>query len=135
MGFIDTVRAEGHAARSMCRVLRQQGCEIAARTCRAWKRGAVAVRTVTNAHLPDAVREAAWATVEVTGRAGAQIHPEGSIGSVEDDRSDPPNHEPQRIPRSDRQGHACARVVAHPLRQDPPHHDSRQKQHPRQRPP
>ena len=37
MGFIDTMRAEGHAVESICRVLREQGCQIAARTYRAWK--------------------------------------------------------------------------------------------------
>ena len=34
MGFIDTMRAEGHAVESICRVLREQGCQIAARTYR-----------------------------------------------------------------------------------------------------
>jgi len=38
MGFIDTLRGEGHAVESVCRVLREQGCEIAARTYRSWKR-------------------------------------------------------------------------------------------------
>ena len=37
MGFIDAMRAEGHAVESICRVLREQGCQIAARTYRAWK--------------------------------------------------------------------------------------------------
>jgi hypothetical protein len=32
MGFIDTMRSEGHAVLSICRVLREQGCQIAART-------------------------------------------------------------------------------------------------------
>ena len=42
MGFIDTMRSEGHAVESICRVLREQGCQIAARTYRAWRGGAVA---------------------------------------------------------------------------------------------
>ena len=29
MGFIDTMRAEGHAVESVCRVLREQGCQVA----------------------------------------------------------------------------------------------------------
>jgi hypothetical protein len=29
MGFIDTMRAEGHAVESICRVLREQDCQIA----------------------------------------------------------------------------------------------------------
>ncbi|MDX6299836.1 MAG: putative transposase [Nocardioidaceae bacterium] len=37
MGFIDTMKAEGHAVESICRVLRQQGRQIAARTYRSWK--------------------------------------------------------------------------------------------------
>ena len=37
MGFIDTMRSEGHAIESICRVLREQGCQIAARTYRAWR--------------------------------------------------------------------------------------------------
>src|SRR4029450_8740087 len=39
MAFIDAMRAEGHAVESTCRVLREQGCPVAARTYRAWKRG------------------------------------------------------------------------------------------------
>ena len=37
MGFIDAMRAECHAVESICRVLREQGCQIAARTYRSWK--------------------------------------------------------------------------------------------------
>jgi hypothetical protein len=40
MAFIDAMRDEGHAVESTCRVLREQGCPIAARTYRAWKGGA-----------------------------------------------------------------------------------------------
>jgi putative transposase len=35
MGFIDTLQAEGYAVESICRVLGEQGCQIAARTYRA----------------------------------------------------------------------------------------------------
>ena len=42
MGFIDTMRSEGHAVESICRVLREQACQIAARTYWAWRGGAVA---------------------------------------------------------------------------------------------
>lgn len=34
----DTTRAEGDALESMCRVLREQGCQVAARTYRSSKR-------------------------------------------------------------------------------------------------
>jgi len=56
LGFIDTMRAEGHAVESSCRVLREQGCQVAARTYRAWRRGVVAARAVTDAGVIDAVR-------------------------------------------------------------------------------
>lgn len=39
MGFIDTMKSEGHAVESICRVLREQGCQVAARTYRAWRAG------------------------------------------------------------------------------------------------
>ena len=29
MGFIDTMRSRGHAVESVCRALREQGCQIA----------------------------------------------------------------------------------------------------------
>ena len=47
MGFIDTMRAQGHAVESICRVLREPDCQIAARTYRARRRGAVAARTIS----------------------------------------------------------------------------------------
>ena len=80
MGFIDTMRAEGYAAWSICRVLRQQDCQIAARTYRAWKTGAVASRTVTDAQVHDAVRHAAWTTVVIAGRQRRKLTPEGLYG-------------------------------------------------------
>ena len=54
MGFIDTMRAEGHAVESVCRVLREQGCQVAARTYRAWRLGRVAARTMSDAQVVDA---------------------------------------------------------------------------------
>jgi hypothetical protein len=62
MGFIDTMRSEGHAVLSICRVLREQGCQIAARTDRAWRGRHVAARTITDAHVLDVVRDTAWWT-------------------------------------------------------------------------
>jgi putative transposase len=67
MGFIDTMRAEGHAVESICRVLREQGCQVAARTYRAWRTRPPAARTVSDAHVVDAVGDLAW-TVGVDGR-------------------------------------------------------------------
>jgi transposase InsO family protein len=34
--FVDEMRTEGHAVESICRVLREQGCQIAALTYRLW---------------------------------------------------------------------------------------------------
>ena len=57
MGFIDAMRAEGHAVESTCRVLREQGMQVAARTYRAWRAGrGVAARTVSDAVVVDALR-------------------------------------------------------------------------------
>ncbi len=80
LGFIDTMRAEGHAVESICRVLREQGHQIAARTYRSQRRGVVAARTVTDAQVHSAVRDAAWATVEINGRARRMLTPEGLYG-------------------------------------------------------
>jgi putative transposase len=64
VGFIDTMRSHGHAVESICRVLREQGCQIAARTYRSWRRAGrgVAARTVSDSLVVDAVRDIAWAT-------------------------------------------------------------------------
>ena len=83
MGFIDTMRAEGHAVESICRVLREQGCQVAARTYRAWKRAGrlVAARTVTDAHVVDAVRDIAWTTkIDTGGVVLRKLSPEGLYG-------------------------------------------------------
>jgi putative transposase len=56
MAFIEDMRAEGHAVESTCRVLREQGCPVAARTYRAWRAGRPpSARTVADAVLTDAI--------------------------------------------------------------------------------
>ncbi|MCW2804595.1 MAG: family transposase [Propionibacteriaceae bacterium] len=56
MAFIDDMRSDGHAVESTCRVLREQGCRVAARTYRAWKsRRVVAARTYRDAAVMDAL--------------------------------------------------------------------------------
>jgi putative transposase len=79
MGFIDTMRAEDHAVESICRVLREQGCQVAARTYRSWKQTSrpVAARTLTDAQVVDAVRDIAWTTDQHGQR---QLTPEGLYG-------------------------------------------------------
>ena len=63
MGFIDQMRAEGHAVESIIRVLCEQGVKIATKTYRAWSKPRVVARTITDARVVDAVRNAAWMTV------------------------------------------------------------------------
>jgi putative transposase len=62
MGFIDTMRSEGHVVESICRVLREQGCQVAARTYRSWKQPDrdIAARTITDAQVVNAIRDLAW---------------------------------------------------------------------------
>lgn len=84
MGFIDAMRAEGHAVESVCRVLREQGCQIAARTYRSWKSSTrvLAARTITDAHVVNAVQDIAWRT-DQHGRR--RLTPRGAVRAAEDD--------------------------------------------------
>ncbi len=79
VAFIDEMRTEGHAVESICRVLSEQGCQIAARTYRAWAQPGrvVADRTVADAQVVDRVRELAW-TVDAHGVR--RMAPEGLYG-------------------------------------------------------
>ena len=79
VAFIDECRAAGHAVESICRVLTQQGCQIAARTYRAWSCAGqpVAERTLTDALVMDLVRDLAW-TVDLDGVR--RLTPEGLYG-------------------------------------------------------
>jgi putative transposase len=77
MGFIDTMRAEGHAVESICRVLREQGCQVAARTYRAWRAGRPAARTLSDAQVMNAIRDVCWKP----GKDGVvRLTPEGLYG-------------------------------------------------------
>lgn len=83
VSFIDDMRAQGFAVESICRVLREQGLQIAARTYRSWKQQdrPVAERTVTDAMVVDAIREAAWKVkVDAQGNARRKLTPEGLYG-------------------------------------------------------
>jgi transposase InsO family protein len=68
VAFIDECRQAGHAVESICRVLSEQGCQIAARTYRSWASAGqhVADRAVSDAIVMNAVRQAAW-TVDADG--------------------------------------------------------------------
>jgi transposase InsO family protein len=77
MGFIDEMRAEGHAVESTCRVLREQGCRVAARTYRSWRSSAPSARTVSDAKLIDEIKTLCWARDE---RGVLRMTPEGLYG-------------------------------------------------------
>lgn len=75
MGFIDTLRGQGHAVESICRVLREQGCQVAARTYRTWRQAnrRIAARLMSDAAVVDALLAA---RVSPEGR----MTPEGLYG-------------------------------------------------------
>lgn len=77
MGFIDTMRSQGHAVESVCRVLREQGCQVAARTYRAWLSRRPSARAVSDAHLIDAIKDVCWARDE---KGTRRLTPEGLYG-------------------------------------------------------
>lgn len=79
VAFVDQRRAEGFAVESICRVLREQGCQVAARTYRSWRAPSrpVSERTVGDALVIDAVRDIAW-TTDPEGRR--RLTPEGLFG-------------------------------------------------------
>jgi putative transposase len=77
IAFIDTMRSKGAAVESICRVLCEQGCQIAARTYRAWRSRRPATRTITDAQTVDAVGDVAW-RIDHHGRR--RMTPEGLYG-------------------------------------------------------
>ena len=79
IAFIDELRTEGHAVESICRVLREQDCQIAAGTYRDWTRSdrPVATRTISDAIVTNVVRDLAW-RVDIHGVR--RMTPEGLYG-------------------------------------------------------
>ena len=77
MAFIDAQRALGYAVESICRVLTEAGCKIAARTYRAWRTRPAALRTISDAAAMDAILAVAW-TIGPDGRR--RMAPEGLYG-------------------------------------------------------
>lgn len=57
MAFIAEQAAQGRGVESICRVLREQGCQVAARTYREWKSPSrpIAARTVADAQVINAI--------------------------------------------------------------------------------
>ena len=77
MGFIDSMRAQGHAVESVCRVLSEQGCPAAARTYREWKTRGPSMRTMADAQVIDAIRTVCWQRDE---HGVLRLTPEGLYG-------------------------------------------------------
>jgi transposase InsO family protein len=77
IGFIDQMRSKGVAVESICRVLSEQGCQIAARTYRAWRTRPPARRTESDAVTVDKIRDIAWRTDDHGRR---RLTPEGLYG-------------------------------------------------------
>ena len=75
MGFIDAMRAKGYAVESTCRVLREQGVAVAARTYRSWRaRRAPSARTVSDAVVVDALRATRGTPESLYGRRKMTHH-------------------------------------------------------------
>ena len=78
MGFIDAQRELGYAVELICRVLMMQGCRIAARTYRAWKKDPAPSRAELElAYVVNTILEVIF-TVDAQGRC--RLTPEGLYG-------------------------------------------------------
>lgn len=64
MAFVDDMRSQGHTVESVCRVLREQGCQVAVRSYRAWRRARCSRRDLEDAYIIDAVTNACWKVVD-----------------------------------------------------------------------
>lgn len=62
MGFIATLAGQGYAVESICRVLTEQGCQVAARTYRAARRAGPTARDEADAHLMNTIIGVCWKT-------------------------------------------------------------------------
>ena len=70
MAFIDEQRDQGRVVESVCKVLREQGCQVAARTYRAARRAGPTAREEADAHLMNTIIGVCWKT-EQDGRRRA----------------------------------------------------------------
>ena len=77
IAFIDDMRREGIAVESICRVLREQGYGIAARTYRAWKTRKPSARAISDQKVLEAIRNLVWTT---DAHGHARLTPEGFYG-------------------------------------------------------
>ena len=78
IAFIDEMRQQGYAVESVCRGSPGgQGCQIAARTYRAWKTRQPSARAVSDARVRQTIEELAF-TTDARGRR--RLTPEGLYG-------------------------------------------------------
>ena len=78
IAFIDEMRQQGYAVESVCRgSAGGQGCQIAARTYRAWKTRQPSARAVSDARVRQTIEELAF-TTDARGRR--RLTPEGLYG-------------------------------------------------------
>jgi len=69
------MRSKGFAVESVCAVLREQGCQVAARTYRAWRSAPPpAARVVSDAFLIDALKATAGLPESLYGRRKMVAH-------------------------------------------------------------
>jgi transposase-like protein len=125
-GFIDQLRAGGHAVEPIGGVLREQGVQVAARTYRSWRAGQIAPRTVTDAMVEDAIRDEAW---DVTGPGqdpASQADPGRALRAAEDGRVDPPHEDRRHVSWRCGPGDARTRAGGGAPGQEYPHRDPRQ---------
>lgn len=71
------MRSKGFAVESVCRVLQEQGYQIAARTYRAWKARPPSARAISDQKVLEAIEKLAW-TIGPQGRR--RLTPEGRYG-------------------------------------------------------
>lgn len=73
--FIDQMREKGHAVESICRVLSEQGCQVAARTYRAWRSAPPpAARGVSDAIVINALKATVGNPESLYGRRQMVAH-------------------------------------------------------------
>ncbi|WP_235683309.1 IS3 family transposase [Mycolicibacterium fluoranthenivorans] len=73
-GFIDQMRTAGYRVESICTILREQGLQVAPRTYRNWKTAQPSARTITDAHLTDALLTTVGSPEGMYGRRKMTAH-------------------------------------------------------------
>ena len=68
------MRAQGFGVESVCAVLREQGCQVAPRTYRSWKSRQPSLRTITDAHVTNAMLDTVGTPEGLYGRRKMTVH-------------------------------------------------------------